>query len=87
VLEFHDWMDVAEALHKLSREGRWTEMPSQITDDMLHEWAIVGTRDEFSELLVDRCGDLYDTVLLDLPPRLWRDEDWVRETVRALQRS
>jgi hypothetical protein len=54
---------------------------------MLHEWAIVGTRDEFTGLLVDRCGDLYDTVLLDLPTKLWRDEDWVRETVRALQRS
>ena len=62
-------------------------MPSQITDDMLNEWAIVGTRDDFTELLVDRCGDLYDTVLLDLPPRLWRDEDWVCETVRALQQS
>jgi len=87
VLEFHDWMDVAEALHKLSREGRWTDMPSQITDDMLDEWAIVGTRDAFAKRLVERCGDLYDTVLLDLPPGLWRDEDWVRETVRALQRS
>jgi probable F420-dependent oxidoreductase len=87
VLEFHDWMDVAAALHQLSRAGKWTEMPNQITDDMLDEWAIVATRDEFTAKLTQRCGDLYDTVLLDLPPQLWRDEDWVRETVSSLQNS
>jgi probable F420-dependent oxidoreductase len=85
VLEFHGWLDVAAELHRLSRAGKWTEMPSQITDEMLHEWAIVGTRDEFTTQLKERCSDIYDTVLLDLPPELWRDEDWVRETVRTLQ--
>jgi probable F420-dependent oxidoreductase len=85
VLEFHDWMDVAGALHRLSREGKWTDMPDQITDEMLDEWAIVATRDEFTAKLRARCSDIYDTVLLDLPPALWRDEDWVRETVHALQ--
>jgi probable F420-dependent oxidoreductase len=85
VLEYHNWMDVAQALHKLSREGKWTEMPNQVTDEMLDEWAIVGTRDDFTAKVKDRCSDLYDTVLLDLPPALWRDEDWVRETVHALQ--
>jgi probable F420-dependent oxidoreductase len=87
VLKFHGWMDVAEALHQLSRAGKWTEMPDQITDDMLHEWAIVATRDEFSAALRERCGDIYDTVLLDLPPSLWADGDWVRETVASLQRE
>jgi len=85
VLEFHGWTDVAAELHGLSRAGKWTEMPEQITDEMLHEWAIVGTRDEFTTLLKERCGDIYDAVLLDLPPNLWRDEDWVQETVRTLQ--
>jgi probable F420-dependent oxidoreductase len=84
VLEFHGWMDVAAELHRLSRAGKWTEMPDRITDEMLHEWAIVGTRDEFTAQLVARCSDIYDTVLLDLPPELWRDEDWVQETVRTL---
>ncbi len=87
VLEFHDWMDVASALHQLSRAGEWTEMPKQITDEMLHEWAIVATCDEFSDVLAERCGDIYDTVLLDLPPKLWRNEDWVKETVHALQQA
>jgi probable F420-dependent oxidoreductase len=87
VLEFHDWMDVAAALHRLSRAGKWTEMPNEISDDMLEEWAIVATRDTFAETLSNRCGDIYDTVLLDLPPQLWADEDWVRETVHSLQQS
>ncbi len=29
VLEFHGWMDAAKALHQMSREGRWKEMPDQ----------------------------------------------------------
>jgi len=26
-----------------------------------------------------------DTALLDLPPKPWRDEGWIRKTVHALQ--
>ncbi|MFQ5471274.1 MAG: TIGR03617 family F420-dependent LLM class oxidoreductase [Dehalococcoidia bacterium] len=85
VLEFHGWMDVAASLHRLSRAGKWTEMPNQISDDMLEEWAIVATRDQFADELMSRCSDIYDTVLLDLPRDLWADEDWVRETVHTLQ--
>jgi len=87
VLEFHGWMDVAASLHQLSRAGKWTEMPDQITDAMLDEWAIIATQDDFAKTVARRCGDLYDTILLDLPPQLWRDEDWVRETVSTLQNA
>jgi alkanesulfonate monooxygenase SsuD/methylene tetrahydromethanopterin reductase-like flavin-dependent oxidoreductase (luciferase family) len=87
VLEFHDWMDVAAELHQLSRAGKWTEMPKAISDDMLHEWAIVATIDDFADTLAERCRDIYDTVLLDLPPNLWRNRDWVEQTVQALQQA
>jgi probable F420-dependent oxidoreductase len=85
VLEFHGWMDVAQALHRLSREGRWKEMPALISDEMLDEWAIVATCDQLVGRLERRCAGLFSTLLLDLPARLTRDEDWVRETVRALR--
>ena len=85
VLEFHGWEEVGTRLHQLSREGGWKEMPNQISDEMLEEWAIVGTRDELVAKLRDRCSGIFSTVLLDLDAELRRDEDWLGETIRALQ--
>lgn len=85
VLEFHGWSGVARQLHEMSREGRWKEMPGLISDEMLDAWAIVGVREELASRVRERCSGLFDTVLLDLPPRLRRDEAWVAETVAALQ--
>ena len=87
VLEFHGWLDAGNALHQMSREGRWKEMPGQITDEMLDEWAIIGTCDQLASRLKERCSDIYSTVLLDLAPELRRDEDWVADTVGSLHRD
>jgi probable F420-dependent oxidoreductase len=87
VLEFHGWLDVGHELHRLSREGKWREMPAQISDEMLEEWAIVGTCDELADRLTERCSGVFSTVLLDLPPDLRRDEAWVAETVDTLHRA
>ena len=54
----------------LSREGRWTEMPERISDEMLAEWAIIGTWDELVPKLRARCGGIFSTLLLDLPAAL-----------------
>jgi len=86
VLEFHGWQEVGRELHRLSREGRWREMPERIRDDMLDEWAIVGTRDELVPQLAARCSGVFSTLLLDLALELRGDDAFVRETVGALQR-
>jgi hypothetical protein len=85
VLEFHGWMDAAAELHRLSREGQWKALPGVITDAMLDEWAIVATADDFVDRVKERCGDLYSTILLDLPPSLRRDDDWLSEVVAGLK--
>ena len=87
VLEFHGWMDVAEKLHRLSREGKWKEMPAVIRDDMLDEWAVIATWDRLAQTLAERCRGFAGTLLLDLPPALRRDEARVREIVHALQKA
>lgn len=87
VLEFHGWADVGLELHQMSREARWKEMPSRISDTMLDEWAIIATCDQLAARVEERCGDLFSTVLLDLSPSLRRNEEWVAETVAALQRG
>lgn len=85
VLEHHGWQDVGHELHRLSKERRWDEMPSRITDEMLDEWAVVATSDDFATTVTRRCAGAFPTVLLDLPATLRRDEDWVAATVKALQ--
>ncbi len=87
VLEFHGWLDIGHELHQMSREGKWKEMPERISDEMIEEWAIVGTRDELVGKLSERCSGVFSTVLLDLTPELRGDDAWVGETVEALQRE
>ncbi|MBW2315477.1 MAG: TIGR03617 family F420-dependent LLM class oxidoreductase [Deltaproteobacteria bacterium] len=87
VLEFHGWQDVGHELHQMSRKGKWQEMPERISDEMVEEWAIVGTRDELASKLRERCSGVFSTLLLDLAPELRRDDAWVGETVQALQQE
>lgn len=85
VLEFHGWLDEAAEMHRLSREGKWKDMPSVIRDEMLEEWAVIATRDNFVARLKEQSEGLFSTVLLDLPAAFWGDDDWVRETVARLK--
>jgi probable F420-dependent oxidoreductase len=84
VLEFHGWKDLGMRLHQLSVEGKWQEMPRLISDDMLAEFAVVGTYDELVPKLAARARGIFTTVLLDLPPELRADDDRVRDVVRGL---
>ena len=86
VLSYHGWEDLGAKLHRLSVEGKWTELPLQITDDMLQEWAIVGTYDELAPRLRERAAGSYTSVLLDLPKALSRDDDRVAQIVAELKR-
>jgi len=84
VLEFHGWEAVGAELHQMSKEGRWKDMPALITDEMIDEWALVATAGELAATVSERCAGLFDTVLLDLPPDMARDDAWVAETIAAL---
>jgi probable F420-dependent oxidoreductase len=83
VLAHHGWEDVGLELHRLSREGKWQEMPALITDDMLREWAVIATYDQLAAELRRRC-DSASRRCPRLPHRFQRDEDRVRELVRTL---
>ena len=85
VLEHHGWAEIGHERHAMSKERRWDEMPSRITDDMLDEWAIVTSRDDLAAEIAKRCDGVFSTVLLDLSPALRADEDWLAGTIKALQ--
>ncbi|RAS60277.1 putative F420-dependent oxidoreductase [Lentzea atacamensis] len=59
VLELHGWGSLHEELHRMSRRQQWTDMSELISDEVLHEFAVVGSSpDAVSTALLDRFGDV-----------------------------
>ena len=85
VLEHHGWQEIGAELHRLSREGKWKELPALISDEMLDEWAISATYDELAAKIKERCTGLFSTVLFDLPRELREDDERVRSLIRDLR--
>ena len=57
-LEFHGWEDINAALHKLSVEGKWEEMFSLVTDEMVETLGFCGTGEEVAHALKDDLGPI-----------------------------
>ena len=64
VLEVHGWQETGEKLFRLSMEGKWPEMANGITDEMLEEFAIIGTYDELVPKIKERYGGVVDDARL-----------------------
>jgi probable F420-dependent oxidoreductase len=62
VLEVEGWEDLQPELNKLSKSGRWEEMPQMIDDTMLTTLAAVGSPKAVAAEVVDRFGGLVDRV-------------------------
>lgn len=43
VMDLHGWGDITLRLHELTLQGRWKELPSLITDQMIDAFCVVGT--------------------------------------------
>jgi probable F420-dependent oxidoreductase len=67
VLEAHGWEEVGKRLGALAREKRWREMPSLITDEMLHAFVVEAPPRELGAALADRYEGLIDRVALYVP--------------------
>jgi probable F420-dependent oxidoreductase len=81
VLELHGFGDLGRELNAMSKQGRWAEMASRVTDDVVHLFAAVGTHQEIAARIQDRFGGLSDALIMaadssaaaDLPPDLIQD--------------
>jgi probable F420-dependent oxidoreductase len=62
VLELHGWGDAQDELYTLSKRGLWDEMTNVITDEMLHEFSVVGTPAEVGRQLVEKVGGTYQRI-------------------------
>ncbi|MGE3662021.1 MAG: TIGR03617 family F420-dependent LLM class oxidoreductase [Pseudonocardia sp.] len=58
VLELHGWAALGDELHALSRRGRWREMGTLISDEVLDAFAVVAAPDAVAGALRARFGGL-----------------------------
>ncbi|CAO5159577.1 Luciferase-like domain-containing protein [Frankia sp. AiPs1] len=59
VLELHGWGDLQPELHQLTKAGRWDELGSLITDEILHTFSVVGTPAEVGPALRKKLGHIF----------------------------
>ena len=83
VLDVHGWGEVGERLGGLAREKKWDEMPKQITDEMLHTFAVEAAPDEVGPALVERYEGLIDRVALYVPFVPGEKDEFWRRIVEA----
>ncbi|GAY17685.1 TIGR03617 family F420-dependent LLM class oxidoreductase [Mycobacterium sp. shizuoka-1] len=70
VLDVHGWGDLQSELHALSKQGRWDEMGSAIPDEVLAEFAVIGTPDHVATEMYRRYQGLADRVTFYTPYRV-----------------
>lgn len=68
VLAVHGLEDLGLKLHRMSTEGKWSEMAKEVSDDVVRLFAAIGTYDEIVDAIAARFGGISDTVNLTLPP-------------------
>jgi probable F420-dependent oxidoreductase len=66
VLELHGLGDLGRELNILSKQGKWTEMTSAISDDIVHLFAAVGTHREIAGVIERRFGGVSDAVFASI---------------------
>jgi len=54
VLELHGWGDLGDEARALTRQGRWSELPDLIDDDVLNAFAVVAEIDRLGPILAAR---------------------------------
>jgi len=67
VMEFHGWGDVSERLHEHSIKGNWDGMGSEISEEILDEFAVEGSWADLGDVMKKRYSGLVGRVRLYLP--------------------
>ncbi len=85
VLDIEGWGDLNEELFRLSMEGKWPEMAGKITDDMLDQFAIIGTYDEIVPKIKEKTAGVIDRMAFAIPVRTPEDEERLKAMIKELQ--
>jgi len=69
-------------LNTMSKQGRWQEMGTLITDDMLHEFGVMGEPHEIAPQMLERYGSFVDRTSASFPVS---DEAQRSQIIQALR--
>jgi len=86
VFDLEDWGDIADQLRSFAANGRWSEMPSLITDEMLDRLALRGSWSELPDKVFKKYSGLLDRVSYYFPIVSGANEDGWRVTVTGFKR-
>ena len=86
VLERRGWTELAGRLRTLTREQRWSELPTVVSDLVVNELVTCGRYDELPELLLAKFEGIADGVVL-APLGNDDDDQLIQTCVRRLQRE
>lgn len=82
---YHGLGDLADELKLLSRAQRWEEMPGFISDEVLNQYACVGTYDDITDILTKRYKDVITHCEFSIPVRNSKDHGILRDMVSTLR--
>jgi probable F420-dependent oxidoreductase len=85
MLDMHGWGDKLSTFIEMAREGKWQAMGDLVTDEMIEEYAVVGTPEEIPGKLKSRFGGITQRIQLD---EEWFDglsDDDIRTLVQGIQ--
>jgi len=77
--------DLAKAAAVYSRQQRWEELPKMISDDVLRQFAVIGTYEEIGRRLLDRFGRLVTDVEFSIAVRGERDLETLTTLTRTIR--
>lgn len=69
VLDVHGWGDLQEDLRRLTKEGRWDDMPTLIDDEILGTFAVVAEPERIATAWAQRWVGLVDRLSFYVPHR------------------
>jgi len=74
--------DLQPELNTMSKQGRWKEMGTLITDDMLHEFGVMGEPHEIAPQMLARYGSFVDRTSASFPVS---DDEQRAQIIQALR--
>ena len=86
VMDTHGWGDITTQLNSMSIQGKWDEMPKLISDDMVDEFAAVGTYDNIAAEIEKKFGGDVDSIGFGVPTRNPDEEERARELIAAIHK-
>jgi probable F420-dependent oxidoreductase len=85
VFDLEGWGEIADRLKILAARGRWDEMPSLITDEMLGRLALRGNWAALPELVLKKYSGLLDRVSYYFPITPGKDEEGWKATLAGFK--